>query len=67
MTDCGERAILIVTGEVAGTSTHIARRRVELRCSLERGHPGAHRDASEETWDAAAGEVATLLRHESER
>jgi hypothetical protein len=66
MSDCGERAILIITGEVEGTSTHVARRRTELRCGLPRGHMGAHRDPKHagEHWDAVAGQVATLLRHE---
>jgi hypothetical protein len=66
MSDCGERAILIITGEVEGTSTHVARRRTELRCKLPLGHVGAHHDPEHagEHWDAAAGQVTTLLRHE---
>jgi hypothetical protein len=68
MTNCEERAILIITGDVEGTSTHVARRRVELRCRLPRGHVGAHHDPENdsERWDAVAGQVATLLRHDPE-
>lgn len=66
MTDCGERAILIVTGDFVGTSTHVARRRVELRCRLPGGHAGAHEDPEHghERWDASTGQVPTILRHE---
>lgn len=68
MAVCGERAVLIVTGEVEGTSTHLARRRLELRCALPLGHAGTHHDPENapERWNAAQGQVATLLRHEPE-
>lgn len=64
--ECGQRAVLVVTREVAGTSTNIASRRVELVCTEARGHEGAHRDAATgETWKSDAGKVPTILRHES--
>jgi hypothetical protein len=68
MSECGERAVLIITGDVEGTSTQVARRRVELRCGLPRGHAGVHRDADNaaESWESASGHVATLLRDESD-
>ena len=67
MTECGERAVTIITGSVQGTSTHVARRRIELRCRLAQGHAGAHHDAEQgERWEGALGQTATLLRHEPE-
>ena len=63
--DCGQRAVLVVTREVAGTSTNIASRRVELVCTLNAGHEGPHRDTREgETWESEGGKVPTVLRHE---
>lgn len=65
--DCGELAVLIVTTTVEGTSTSVARRRIELRCGLRAGHPGLHRDAEQnEEWASEPGHKATLLRHETE-
>jgi hypothetical protein len=66
MASCGERASLIITGDVDGTSTHLARERLELRCALPQGHPGSHHDPEKapERWDASPGQFATLLRHE---
>lgn len=67
MSECSQRAILIVTRNVEGTATHIARRRVELQCRLERGHAGPHSDSENgEQWEALDGHTATLLRQESE-
>jgi hypothetical protein len=69
MASCAERAILIITGDVDGTSTTLARGRVELRCSLPHGHPGSHHDPENapERWEASPGQLATLLRHEPEQ
>lgn len=62
---CGQRAVLVVTREVEGTSTNVASRRVELACTEESGHPGMHRDADHgEAWEDAPGKVPTLLRQE---
>lgn len=67
MTFCGHHAVLLVTQDVADTSTSVARERIELRCDLERGHPGLHRDtARDESWLGEQGRRTTLLRHVTE-
>jgi hypothetical protein len=67
MQPCGGRAILVVTRVVEGTSTSIARRRVELSCGLESGHAGEHHDQQHgEKWSDRSSQVPTLLRHEEE-
>jgi hypothetical protein len=64
---CDDRAVLIVTRQMEGTATHVARQRVELRCSLETGHSGPHRDdAHEQEWEIVQGRPTLLLRHEGE-
>ena len=64
---CGQRAVLVVTRVVAGTSTSIARRRVELVCGLPTHHEGEHADSEQgERWRAAPGQTPTLLRHEED-
>jgi hypothetical protein len=65
MAECGERAVLIVTRAIEGTSTTIAQNRVSLVCTLPQGHEGDHRDTNQgEAWDGPSGRVATVLRHE---
>jgi hypothetical protein len=65
MSECAERAVLIVTRTVEGTSTAIVQQRLVLSCTLPQGHSGAHKsDEHGESWEAAEGKVATLLRHE---
>lgn len=67
MTFCGHHAVLLVTQDVVDTSTSVARERIELRCDLPAGHPGAHRDAARgETWEGEPGKRTTLLRHVTE-
>jgi hypothetical protein len=67
MQACGHRAVLVVTQTVEGTSTSVARRRVELRCSLPASHSGLHRDETQgEEWEGRPGHLPTLLRHEDE-
>lgn len=67
MTFCGHHAVLLVTQDVADTSTSIARERIELRCDLEDGHSGAHRDSAQgEEWQGEQGRRTTLLRHVTE-
>ncbi|MGC4090913.1 MAG: hypothetical protein QM756_24180 [Polyangiaceae bacterium] len=45
----------------------MARHRYDLTCSLAQGHSGAHRDdARGEEWQAAPGQLKTLLRDENE-
>ena len=67
MQPCGRRAVLVVTRVVEGTSTSVARRRVELTCQLESGHAGQHHDQQHgEKWDDRSSQVPTLLRHEED-
>ena len=55
MAQCGHRAVLIVTITPIGTTTNIARRRVDLRCGLAMDHEGAHVDAvAGENWEGPA-------------
>lgn len=67
MSDCGHRAFLVITRAVEGTSTSVARSRVELRCGLAEGHVGAHRDPGHGAeWEGDDTHHPTLLRHEDE-
>jgi hypothetical protein len=67
MAQCGHRAVLIVTITPDGTTTNIARRRVDLRCGLAMDHEGAHVDAvAGETWEGPTGRTSTVLRHEDD-
>ncbi len=67
MQRCGQRAVLMVTRVVEGTSTSVARRRVELTCGLASGHLGEHQDpAHGEHWAGKPGQTPTLLRHEED-
>lgn len=67
MTFCGHHAVLLVTQDVVDTSTSVARERIELRCDLEHGHAGAHRDSGRgESWEGSEGRRTTLLRHVTE-
>jgi len=55
----------MITQDVEGTSTSIARSRLELSCGKEAGHEGPHEDSEhEQRWEAAPGKVATIVRHE---
>lgn len=57
----------MVTRAAEGTSTSIARRRVELRCQLPEGHSEPHYDPDhDERWDAKGEKATMLLRHEDE-
>jgi hypothetical protein len=68
MSDCVHRAVLVITRTVEGTTTSVARARVELRCGLPAGHGGHHRDRDHgESWEDKPGQPqTTLLRHEDE-
>jgi hypothetical protein len=67
MTLCGREAVLIITTNPAGTATNVARSRTVLRCSLESGHAGSHRDEGRnESWEPTKTVRPTLLRHEDE-
>jgi hypothetical protein len=64
MADCGETAILIITLTPAGTSTNVARRRLEIRCELDRDHDGPHRNTEHHAeWESGK---PLILRHEDE-
>lgn len=64
---CGARANLIVTLTPDGTATNVARQRLTLRCALPVGHTGPHVDPEHaEQWEAPAGALPTLLRHEED-
>jgi hypothetical protein len=64
---CGARANLIVTLTPDGTATNVARQRLTLRCALPVGHVGPHVDPEHaEQWEAPAGALPTLLRHEED-
>lgn len=67
MSECGQKAVLVVTQTAVGTSTEVARRRVELCCRLPSGHGESHYDSQQnERWDAPVGKSTMLLRHEDE-
>ena len=64
---CDVRAVLIVTRQMEGTATNVARQRVELHCGLETGHSGPHRDApNDQEWDIVQGRPTLLLRDEED-
>jgi len=64
---CDTRAVLLVTRQVEGTSTHVARQRIELWCSLEAGHTGPHRDTEhEQEWEVVSGRQSMVLRDEED-
>ena len=65
--DCPYRATLIVTIAVSGTASNIAKRRVDLKCRLHKGHRGLHEDPEQgEKWEDDGHVRTTLLRHETE-
>lgn len=67
MSECGERAVLIITKALAGTATHVARSRTILVCRLAPEHPGKHCDSQhQETWESRTGMVPTIIRQEGE-
>jgi hypothetical protein len=69
MSQCGSQAVLMITTSPDGTATNVVRRRIDLRCQLDEGHTGRHRDAKNgEEWDSAASgsRPPTLLRQEDE-
>ncbi len=65
MKQCEGRATLVITANVTGTSTSLARRRVSLRCHLSEGHVGPHQDTEHaEQWEG--DQPKTLLRSEDD-
>ena len=64
---CDAHAVLLVTKQMEGTSTNVARQRVELRCSLTPGHTGPHRDeAHSEQWEVIKGRPSMTFRDEDD-
>jgi hypothetical protein len=64
---CDSRAVLVLTGMFQGTSTTVAKRRIELRCGQSVGHSGDHVDATwNERWADRPGERPTIVRMERE-
>jgi hypothetical protein len=58
---------LIVTIPVKGTASNMAKRRVDLQCSLAEGHSGPHEDADHgEKWQDDGHVRTTILRHETD-
>ena len=69
MPQCSSNAVLMITTSPEGTATNVVRRRIELRCELNEGHTGRHRDGkNDEEWDTASSgsRPPTLLRQEDE-
>jgi hypothetical protein len=67
MATCGRRAVLYITRSVEGTSTSVARERVELVCDRAPGHTGLHRDSRhDEDWEHGERDITSLFRHEEE-
>lgn len=64
---CKHRAILIVTRQVEGTATNVARQRVELECGEPEGHDGMHFDSRRgERWEDRGPQLTHLLRQQDE-
>lgn len=64
---CNHRAVLIITRQLEGTASSVAKSRVELACTLPDGHEGQHRDADHgESWDDDGSSLPHLLRHDDE-
>ena len=64
---CDARAVLIVTRQIEGTSTNVARQRIDLRCSLTPGHAGPHRDeAHAQEWEDVKGRASMVVLDEDE-
>ena len=64
---CDSHAVLIVTRQMEGTATNVARQRFELQCGLAAGHAGPHRDAAhEQEWEMVQGRPTLLLRDEED-
>lgn len=67
MSECRQRATLLITIAPADTSTNVARRRVELHCTLPSGHAGPHCDAAhKEQWQQDKPGIPMLFRDENE-
>jgi len=64
---CDARAVLIVTRQIEGTSTNVARQRIQLFCSLPPDHSGAHRDEQHaQEWVVVKGRASMVVLDEEE-
>jgi len=64
---CDARAVLLVTRQMEGTSTHVAQQRIELHCSLPPDHEGPHRDETEgQEWVVVKGRASMVVLDEDE-
>lgn len=64
---CDVRAVLIVTRQIEGTSTNVARQRIELHCSLPLDHDGPHRDETHaQEWVVVKGRASMVVLDEDE-
>jgi hypothetical protein len=64
---CDARAVLLVTRQMEGTATHVAKQRIELYCTLAPEHTGPHRDATQaQEWLVVQGRPSMVLRDENE-
>jgi len=64
---CDARAVLLVTRQIEGTSTNVARQRIELYCSLLPDHAGPHRDETQkQEWLVVKGRASMVVRDEAE-
>jgi hypothetical protein len=68
MAACRQGAVLVITGDVEGTTTNVVRRRVSLSCELPSGHEGAHHDLTNDAnWPPTDDDhTHTLVRHEDD-
>ncbi|HEY3254694.1 MAG TPA: hypothetical protein VGJ91_12125 [Polyangiaceae bacterium] len=67
MMACDATAVLLVTRQMEGTSTNVARQRIELHCSLSPGHEGPHRDETQkQEWAVVKGRASMIVRDEDE-
>jgi hypothetical protein len=64
---CQHQAVLIETHPVEGTASNVAKRRVDLRCSLQAGHDSPHKDEEHaEEWADRGAMMTTILRHDED-
>jgi hypothetical protein len=57
----------MITRTVDGTSTSVAKSRIELTCRKEAGHEGPHEDSEHgQRWEGEAQKIVTIVRDDSE-
>ncbi len=63
---CTYRAVLIFTRSVKGTSSGIAKARIDLRCGRTADHEGPHHDLEhDERWEDRGKQLTHLLRQDT--